>query len=58
MTSTDVQEAARRAHALRTQLDVVVCQFRDGEPIDPAEYERVVNALCKALLALERAEAA
>ncbi len=58
MNSIDVQETARRADALRNQLDDVVCQFRDGEPIDPADYQRVLNALCKALLDLERAEAA
>lgn len=57
MTSIEVQDAVRRVDALRIQLDDVFCQFRDGEPVDPAEYERLVNALCKALLALERAAA-
>ncbi len=58
MTSIELKDTARRADALRNQLDEVVCQLRDGEPIDPADYQRVLNALCKALLDLERAEAA
>ena len=58
MTSIELKDTARRADALRNQLDEVVCRFRDGELIDQTECQRVLNALCKALLDLERAEAA
>ena len=55
---TDRQETTRRAEALRDQLDHVVDQFHDGHTVDPAEYQRILNALCKTLLQLEYADAA
>ncbi|MDP6951377.1 MAG: hypothetical protein QGF53_01325 [Alphaproteobacteria bacterium] len=55
---TDRQETARRADALRSQLDDVVDQFHKGVSVDPSEYQRILNSLCKTLLQLEYADAA
>ena len=51
---TDREEAARRVEALRDRL-YHVAQFQDGHAGDLAEYQRILNALTKALLQLEYA---
>ena len=50
---TDRQETARRVEALRARLNYVADQFQDGHSGEPAEYQRILNTLCKTLLQLE-----
>ena len=47
------KESARRADALTKRLYHVIDRFLDGHPVDPADYQRILNALCKTLLELE-----
>ncbi len=49
------KESARRAEALDERLFHMVDRFLDGHPVDPAEYRRILNELCKTLLELEYA---
>ena len=55
---TDRQKTTRRVEALRARLNHVVDRFHDGLPVDPAEYQNILNTLCKTLLQLEYADAA
>ena len=52
---TDRQEIAQRVEALRARLDYMADQFQDGHTGEPAEYQRILNTLCKTLLQLEYA---
>ena len=49
----DRQETARRVEALRARLNYAADQFQDGHTGDPAEYQRILDTLCKTLLQLE-----
>ena len=53
MSHIDTDIANLRVDSKQHHLDDVIADFRGGEPSDPAEYQRAVNDLCKALLALD-----
>ena len=39
-------------------LNHVVDRFHDGHAVNPIDYQRILNSLCKTLLQLEYADAA
>ena len=53
MSINDVEAASQRVEAMRTRLDDVLAEFREGVPVQPDAYQRSMNDLCKALLELE-----
>ena len=53
---TDRQETTRRVEALKARLNHLVDQFHEGHPVDVAEYQNILNRLCKTLLQLEYAD--
>ncbi len=53
MSEFDTSTANLRVETNQDQLDDVLLDFGSGEPSNPVEYQRAVNDLCKALLALD-----